>query len=175
MSPRLLTRPLPLGIASADFPFLNGRRSILAERRRTPETRGWCHPCRRASAPRQIAIPVGSRRRRCRWRSPTRLRDGAGPLGKPPRFGRLTRSESGFSVYGMEMPPPRDPQRRKPSGALAQGLAHALKVRKPAYPGYNPGAGEGLRPFEPEQPRAPVDCAGGGVAPPPPVTARPDG
>ena len=26
----------------------------------------------------------------------------------------------------------------------------------------------GLRPFEPEQPRAPVDCAGGGVRPPSP-------
>ena len=50
-------------------------------------------------------------------------RDGAGSPGKPPRFGRLTRPESVFSVYGMETPPTRDSQRRKPSGALARGLA----------------------------------------------------
>ena len=55
------------------------------------------------------------------------------------------------------------------------GLSYASKAGEPAYPRYNRGAGEGLRPFEPEQTRAPVDCAGGGVAPVPPVTARPDG
>ena len=55
------------------------------------------------------------------------------------------------------------------------GLSETAKGGEPAYPGYNPGAGEGLRPFEPEQPRAPVDCAGGGVAPLPPVTALRDG
>ena len=60
-----------------------------------------------------------------------RLRDGAGPLGKPPRFGRLTRSESGFSVYGMETPPTRDSQRRTPSGVLRQGLVDGLEVRTP--------------------------------------------
>ena len=51
----------------------------------------------------------------------------------------------------------------------------ASKAGEPAYPGYNPGAGEGLRPFEPRKTRAAVDCAGGGVAPLPPVAAHPDG
>ena len=64
--------------------------------------------------------------------------------------------------------------RRLPDAA-PKGLSDARFVIQPAYPGYNPGAGEGLRPFEPEQPRAPVDCAGGGVAPLPPVTALRDG
>ena len=56
-----------------------------------------------------------------------------------------------------------------------RGLSDAAKAGEPAHPGYNPGAGEGLRPFEPGRARAPVDCAGGGVAPVPPVAARPDG
>ena len=64
---------------------------------------------------------------------------------------------------------------RPAHGRRRTGLSDATKVGEPAYPGYNPGAGEGLRPFEPEQPRAPVDCAGGGVAPVPPVAAQPDG
>ena len=90
---------------------------------------------------------LGGRQRRCRWRRLVRMRDGAGSLGKPPRFGRLTRSESGFSVYGMETPPTRDFRWRRPSGALPQGLAHALKVRKPAHATLNVAAGEGaLRP-----------------------------
>ena len=55
------------------------------------------------------------------------------------------------------------------------GLTDAANAVEPAYPRYNRGAGEGLRPFEPQQTPAPVDCAGGGVAPVPPVTARPDG
>ena len=55
------------------------------------------------------------------------------------------------------------------------GLSDAAKAGEPAYPGYNPGAGEGLRPFEPQQTRAPVEFAGGGVAPLPPVAAHPDG
>ena len=64
---------------------------------------------------------------------------------------------------------------RRVSDTSVAGLSDATKVGEPAYPGYNPGAGEGLRPFEPEQPRAPVDCAGGGVAPLPPVASQPDG
>ena len=54
-------------------------------------------------------------------------------------------------------------------------LSAALKTGEPAYPGYNPGAGEGLRPFEPRKTRAPVEFAGGGVAPLPSVAAHPDG
>ena len=86
-------------------------------------------------------------RRRRRWPRTIPVRDGAGSLGKPSRFGRLTRSESGFSVYGMETPPTRDSQGRTPSGALAQGLADGLEVRKPAHATLNVAAGEGvLRP-----------------------------
>ena len=48
------------------------------------------------------------------------------------------------------------------------GLSDAAKVGKPAYPGYNPGAGEGLRPFDPQQTRAPVECAAGASPPFPP-------
>ena len=55
------------------------------------------------------------------------------------------------------------------------GVFGAAKAGKPAYPGYNPGAGEGLRPFDPQLARAPVDCAGGGVVPVPPLAAHPDG
>ena len=55
------------------------------------------------------------------------------------------------------------------------GLSDAAKAGEPAYPRYNRGAGEGRCPFEPQQTRAPVDCAGGGVAPVPPVAALPDG
>ena len=51
----------------------------------------------------------------------------------------------------------------------------ALKVGEPAYPRYNRGAGEGRCPFDPQQTRAPVEFAGGGVAPVPPVAAHPDG
>ena len=61
------------------------------------------------------------------------------------------------------------------SAALRAREREREREREPAYPRYNRGAGEGLRPFEPQQTRAPVDCAGGGVAPLPPVTARPDG
>ena len=65
--------------------------------------------------------------------------------------------------------------RRRVSDTSAPGSLDAAIVGEPAYPGYNPGAGEGLRPFDPQLARAPVDCAGGGVAPLPPVAAQPDG
>ena len=65
--------------------------------------------------------------------------------------------------------------RRRVSDKSPTGLLDAAMAGKPAYPGYNPGAGEGLRPFDPQLARAPVDCAGGGVAPLPPVAAQPDG
>ena len=65
---------------------------------------------------------------------------------------------------------------RRLSDTSPTGLSDArLAGEPPAYPGYNPGAGEGLRPFDPRLARAPVDCAGGGVAPLPPVAAQPDG
>ena len=64
---------------------------------------------------------------------------------------------------------------RRVSNAAPTGVSGAAKVREPAYPGYNPGAGEGRCPFDPRQTRAPLDGAGGGVAPLPPVAARPDG
>ena len=63
----------------------------------------------------------------------------------------------------------------KTHGAQHLGDVWRTKVRKPAYPVYNTGTGEGLRPFEPGETHAPVDCAGGGIAPVPPVAARPDG
>ena len=78
--------------------------------------------------------------------------------------------ESGLSVYGMETPPTRDSQRRKLSGALVRGLAHALKVREPAHAMLKIAAGEGmLRP--PSNPRAVAPLAEqrtrGGEAPEP--------
>ena len=64
---------------------------------------------------------------------------------------------------------------RRVPDAAPEDWSEATKVAKPAYPRYNRGAGEGRCPFDPRQTRAPVDCAGGGVAPLPPVAARPDG
>ncbi len=64
---------------------------------------------------------------------------------------------------------------RRVLGVPPTGVFSAAKAGKPAYPGYNPGAGEGLRPFDPQLPRAPVDCAGGGVAPLPPLATLADG
>ena len=74
--------------------------------------------------------------------------------------------------------PWRTPMRRvEPDRSRARptGLSDASYQGKPAYPRYNRGAGEGRCPFDPQQTRAPVDCAGGGVAPVPPVTAHRDG
>ena len=82
---------------------------------------------------------------------------------------------NGFPGALAEVPRHRIGGRRRVPEAVPTGSSSVANVREPAYPGYNPGAGEGLRPFEPEQPRAPVDCAGGGVAPLPPVTALRDG
>ena len=64
--------------------------------------------------------------------------------------------------------------RRAPDPAPT-GVFGAANAGEPAYPGYNPRAGEGRCPFDPRQTRAPVDGAGGGVAPHPPVAARPVG
>ena len=64
---------------------------------------------------------------------------------------------------------------RRVPDAAPTGVSDATKVGEPAYPRYNRGAGEGRCPFDPRQTRAPVDGAGGGVAPLPPVAARLDG
>ena len=64
---------------------------------------------------------------------------------------------------------------RRVRDAVLTGSFGAAKAGEPAYPRYNRGAGEGRCPFDPRQTRAPVDGAGGGVAPLPPVAARPDG
>ena len=82
---------------------------------------------------------------------------------------------NGFPGALAEVPRHRIGGHRRVPEAVPTGSSSVANVGEPAYPGYNPGAGEGLRPFEPEQPRAPVDCAGGGVAPLPPVTALRDG
>ncbi len=65
--------------------------------------------------------------------------------------------------------------RRRVSDTSPRGLSDATKVGKPAYPRYNRGLARDVAPSIPNKPRAPVDCAGGGVAPLPPVTAQPDG
>ncbi len=63
--------------------------------------------------------------------------------------------------------------RRGVTEARPQAGSGPLRRESQATP-YNRGAGEGLRPFEPPQTRAPVEFAGGGIAPRPPV-AHPDG
>ncbi len=55
------------------------------------------------------------------------------------------------------------------------GLSAAPKAGEAAYPVSYTGAGEGLRPFEPQETRAPVEFARRGVAPLPSVAALPDG
>ena len=64
---------------------------------------------------------------------------------------------------------------RKALLLLRTGLSDATKVGQPAYPRYNRGLARDSAPSIPNKPRAPVDCAGGGVAPLPPVAAQPDG
>ena len=65
--------------------------------------------------------------------------------------------------------------RRRVSDTSPRGLSDATKVGQPAYPRYNRGLARDVAPSIPNKPRAPVDCAGGGVAPLPPVTAQPGG
>ena len=65
--------------------------------------------------------------------------------------------------------------RRRVSDTSPRGLSDATKVGQPAYPRYNRGLARDVAPSIPNKPRAPVDCAGGGVAPLPPVAAQPDG
>ena len=55
------------------------------------------------------------------------------------------------------------------------GLSDAAKAGEPGYPVSYTGAGEGLRPFEPQETRAPMEFARRGVAPLPSVAAHPDG
>ena len=88
----------------------------------------------------------------------------------------LRGSLSTFSGAGAEVHHhPNAGGRRRVSDPSPMGLSATLKAGKPAYPRYNRGAGEGRCPFDPQQTRAPTDCAGGGVAPLPPVTALRDG
>ena len=61
---------------------------------------------------------------------------------------------------------------RRVSDPSPTGSLGAANAGEPAYPQYNRGAGEGRCPFDPRQTRAPVDCAGGGVAPPFPPWRR---
>ena len=120
--------------------------------------------------------------RRGRWRDQSALRlrgymDGPASLASIPpppllREGRLNGFPGALAVVPHHRIAGR---RRRVSDASPQVLSDATKVGKPAYPRYNRGAGEGLRPFDPQQNRAPLDCAGGGVAPLPPVTALRDG
>ena len=72
--------------------------------------------------------------------------DGAGSLGKSSQFTVLTQPESGFSVYGMEIPPTQDSRYRRPSGAVPRGLSGTLKVRQPAHAMLNIAAGKGGAP-----------------------------
>ena len=117
-----------------------------------------------------------------RWRdrSPLRLpecMDGpASPVSVPPPTALREVRLSGFPgpVAEVLLQGVGSCGRRVPDAA-PKGDCGAANAGEPAYPGYNPGAGEGRCPFDPRQTRAPVDCAGGGVAPVPPVAARPDG
>lgn len=127
-----------------------------------------------ASAARQIAIPLGSRRRRCRWRRSIWLRDGTGSRGKSSRFAVLTQRESGLSVFGWKLRRPEIPARRKPSRALAGGLCHALRVRKPAHAilEHRGWRGDAAPPVEPSACRAAggaADARGRGPRTPSPV------
>ena len=117
-----------------------------------------------------------------RWRdrSPLRLpecMDGpASPVSVPPPAALREVRLSGFPGPGAEvlLQGVGSCGRRVPDAART-GDFGAAKAGEPAYPGYNPGAGEGRCPFDPRQTRAPLDGAGGGVAPLPPVAERPDG
>ena len=117
-----------------------------------------------------------------RWpdRSPLRLpecMDGpASPAFAPPpaalREVRLNGSPGALAEVSRHR---RDGGGRRVPDAAPKGLSDAAYVVQPAYPRYNRGAGEGRCPFDPQLARAPVDCAGGGIAPLPPVAAQPDG
>ena len=134
----------------------------------------------------QVDLPQGETgahaQRHGRWRdrSPLRLpecMDGPAPPAfvRPPAARREVRL-NGFPEALAEVLRHRfgGGGRRVP-GAAPTAVFGASKVGQPAYPGYNPGAGEGLRPFDPRLACAPVDCAGGGVGPLPPEAAQPDG
>ena len=116
------------------------------------------------------------------WRdqSPPRLRGYvAGPawLAAIPPLAPLVEARlNGFPGPRAVVPRHRNAaRRRRVSGTSPTGVSDPANEGKPAYPRYNRGAGEGRCPFDPQQTRAPMDCAGGGVAPVPPVTAHPDG
>ncbi len=120
------------------------------------------------------------RRGRSRHQSPLRLleyMDGPASLASHLAAGRASRGLlNGFpgllaGVLGGRV----GGGHRRPWDRSPQGLSDAAKVGKPAYPRYNRGLARDSAPSIPNKPRAPMDCAGGGVAPLPPVTAHRDG
>ncbi len=120
--------------------------------------------------------------RQGRWRdqSPLRLQrpnDGPASVATIPPLAPLREARlNGFPAARAVMPRHRNAgRRRRVPDTPPPSLSDASYEGKPAYPRYNRGAGEGRCPFDPQQTRAPMDCAGGGVAPVPPVTAHRDG
>jgi len=183
------------GSASAAFGSEAGLKPMRDETRKmppfgSPKDEGQHDQASRRStggiASSQVDPPQGgtgaNAQRHGRWRdrSPLRLPECLdGPA--PPAFVRPPAAPRGVRLNGFPGAPTDVPRHRFGGGgcrvrdAAPTAVFGASKVGQPAYPGYNPGAGEGLRPFDPQLARAPVDCAGGGVAPLPPVAARPDG
>ncbi len=120
--------------------------------------------------------------RQGRWRdqSPLRLRgymDGPASLATIPPSAALREARvNGFPGASAAMRRHCIADSRiRVSDTSPTAMSDASNEGKPAYPRYNRGAVEGRCPFDPQQTRAPVDCAGGGVVPVPPVTAHPDG
>ena len=100
--------------------------------------------------------------RQGRWRGSvaapaSRVHGRPGIAGLHPAAGRASRGRlNGFpgalaGVLGHRI----GGGRRRLSDTSATGLSDAAKAGEPAYPGYDPGAGEGLRPFEPPNRRKP--------------------
>ena len=110
----------------------------------------------------RLLMPVSPRQGRWRDQSPLRLRgylDGPASLASIPPPAALREAHwNGFpgALAGV--------LRQRIGGSRHRVSEHRFG-RGASLPGYNPGAGEGLRPFEPEKTRAPVELAGQGVAP----------
>ncbi len=119
--------------------------------------------------------------RQGRWRdqSPPRLRGHLdGPASATIPFLAALREArlNGFAEALAVVPHHRNAARRRwVSDPPPLSLSDASNEGKPAYPRYNRGLARDVAPSIPNKPRAPVDCAGGGVAPLPPVAAQPDG
>ena len=116
------------------------------------------------------------RRNRCPCPSTSALaRSFAASVYVPPPAALREVRLNGFPGALAEVPRHRIGGRRRVPEAVPTGSSSVANVGEPAYPRYNPGAGEGRCPFDPRQTRAPLDGARGGVAPLPPVTVRSDG